>query len=441
MRPLDPRVLHHLRPARTELVGVVVGQAVGGVLVVAQAFALAATVVGVVSDPSGTGWHDAALALLLVTCGRVAVSGLVDVLAARAAGRVGTTLRRTVLRTALDLDATDLARHRTGEVAVLATRGVAAIEPYLTRYLPALVVAGVLPVLTVVAIASQDWIGALIVLVTLPLVPIFAILIGLTTRERADRQWQLLARLSGHFVDVVRGLPTLVAHRRATAQGPRIREVTDRYRRANRDVLRLAFASSAALELVATLSVALVAVVTGLRLAGGDLGLQTALTVLLLAPEAYWPLRRVGAEYHAAAEGTATFEAVHELTTSPRATRGGSVPPTAPAPIRLSGLTVTWPGRSTPAVRGLDASVPARGLTVLTGPSGCGKSTVLATLVGELPSAPGQVDCGRRRPGLARPRALARAGRLPAAATLAARRHGRGQRARRPTGRSGRLRP
>ena len=394
MRPLDPRVLPHLRPARLELAGVVAGQAVGGVLVVAQAFALAATVVGVVSEPSGSGWQAAALALLAVTCGRVLVTGLVDVLAARAAGRVGTTLRHTVLKAALDLDANDLAERRTGEVAALATHGVAAIEPYLTRYLPALVVAGVLPILTVLAIASQDGIAALIVLVTLPLVPVFAILIGLSSRERADRQWQLLARLSGHFVDVVRGLPTLVAHRRATAQGPRIREVTDRYRRANRDVLRLAFASSAALELVATLSVALVAVVTGLRLAGGDLGLQTALTVLLLAPEAYWPLRRVGAEYHAAAEGTATFEAVHHLTTTPRAPHGHLAPPPAPAPIQLSGLTITWPGRSTPAVLGLDAAVPACGLTVLTGPSGCGKSTVLSAVVGELTAARGRITVG-----------------------------------------------
>ncbi len=156
--------------------------------------------------------------------------------------------------------------------------------------------------------------------------PVFAVLIGVTTRERADQQWAALTQLAGHFVDVVRGLPTLVAFRRATAQAPRIRAITDRYRRANQEVLRLAFASSAALELVATISVALVAVLTGLRLNAGGLDLQTALTVLLLAPEAYWPLRRVGAEFHAAAEGTATFEAVHALTTGPTRRHGGVQP-------------------------------------------------------------------------------------------------------------------
>ena len=170
-----------------------------------------------------------------------------------------------------------------------------------------------LPLLTVVVIATQDVISAVIVLATLPLIPVFGALVGLATRDRAEKQWRAMSSLSGHFLDVMRGLPTLVAFRRAEAQTSRIREVTERYRRASLDTLRIAFASSAVLELVATLSVALVAVTVGVRLAGGDLDLRTALVVLLLAPEAYWPLRRVGAEFHAAAEGVATFERVDDL--------------------------------------------------------------------------------------------------------------------------------
>ncbi len=165
-----------------------------------------------------------------------------------------------------------------------------------------------LPVATLVAIFWLDWVSGLIVLCTLPLVPLFAILIGASTRDRARRQWQQLAALAGHFLDVVRGLPTLVAYRRAAAQSATIRAVTDRYRAATADTLKLAFASSGVLELVATLSVALVAVCVGLRLAAGTLDFRVALTVLLLAPEAYWPLRRVGAEFHAAAEGTASLD-------------------------------------------------------------------------------------------------------------------------------------
>ncbi|MDP2775335.1 MAG: thiol reductant ABC exporter subunit CydD, partial [Nocardioides sp.] len=306
--------------------------------------------------------------------------------------RVSAALRSRVLRSALDLGPVALGRHRTGALALLATRGVAAAEPYLTRYLPALVTAAVLPALTVVAIATQDLASALVVVLTLPLVPVFAVLVGMTTRDKAAEQYAALGSLAGHFLDVVRGLPTLVAHRRARAQSRTIAAVTDRYRRASSDTLRLAFASSGVLELVATISVALVAVLVGLRLAGGGLELQVALTVLLLAPEAYWPLRRVGAEFHAAAEGTATLEAVMELVSEPAATPGTAAP--VGGPLDLAGLTLTWPGRRTPAVTGLDAHLPARGLTALVGPSGSGKSTVLAALLGELAPSAGSLTLG-----------------------------------------------
>ncbi|MFC6345655.1 ABC transporter transmembrane domain-containing protein, partial [Nocardioides hankookensis] len=169
----------------------------------------------------------------------------------------------------------------------LATRGATAAEPYLTRYVPALVLAGVLPVVTLVAIATQDPMSALIVLLTLPLIPVFGILVGLATRDRARLQWRALESLSGHFLDVMRGLPTLVAFRRAEAQSATIRSITERYRRRTVHTLQIAFASSAVLELVATLSVALVAGTVGIRLSHGDLDLETALVVLLLAPEAY----------------------------------------------------------------------------------------------------------------------------------------------------------
>ncbi len=432
----DTRVLPHLRPARAALVGVVLGSAVGGLLLVAQAFALASLVTNAVQggDLRGPG-----LGVLAVFALRAVTGWLTDLSAATASGRVGTALRGRLVAAALELGGGGLSRHRTGELTVLLTRGVAAVEPYLTRYLPALVLAVVLPPATLLAMASQDVPAALTAALTLPLVPVFAVLVGLATRDRADRQWRLLSSLSGHFLDLVRGLPTLVAYDRATAQGARIREVTERYRRATVDTLRLAFASSAVLELVATLSVALVAVLVGLRLATGGLDLETALVVLLLAPEAYWPLRRVGAEFHAAAEGTATFEAADALLTEAREAHDARPVTrlrTGGPGVALRDVTVRYPGRTASALAGLSLHLAPRGLTAVTGPSGCGKSTLLAVLAGRLAPEAGEVLVDGTVTGDATQ--LAGPGGLDAAAPLADARHRARQRAAGPPRRRGR---
>ena len=390
MRPTDPRLRRQLAPARAQLVGVLAAGVLGSVLLIGQAWAVAGLVIAALDHGDVGRWA-------LVVAGVFAARGLVgwgtDTLAARAAALVGTSLRRLVLGAVLRRTAAGERPPAAGDVAVLATRGVAAAEPYLTRYLPAFALAGVLPLLTVLAIASQDLLSAVIVLCTLPLVPVFGALVGLATRDRAEEQWRAMASLSSHFLDVVRGLPTLVVHRRAQAQSRTIGAITNRYREASLRTLRLAFASSAVLELVATLSVALVAVVVGVRLASGGLDLHTALVVLLLAPEAYWPLRRVGAEFHAAAEGVATFEAVDALDSG--SAEGPDVPGVEEdAPLVVSGLTVRYPGRRTPALSSLDLTIPARGVTVLTGPSGCGKTTLLSAIAGLVPVTSGAVTKG-----------------------------------------------
>jgi ATP-binding cassette subfamily C protein CydCD len=386
MRPTDPRLLAQLRPARRPLTVVLTGSVGSGLLVVAQAFAISGFLVAAVRGDD-LAWPGTAVALVLG--GRALLGLITDLAAARAAADVGTDLRRRVVDAVLEGPTAPGPAPASGELAALGTRGVAAAEPYLTRYLPALVLAGVLPPLIVVAIATQDLLSAVIVLATLPLVPVFGALVGLATRDRAERQWRAMASLAGHFVDVVKGAPTLVAYRRARAQSATIGAVTDRYRRATLRTLRIAFASSAVLELVATLSVALVAVVVGVRLADGQLDLRTGLVVLLLAPEAYWPLRRVGAEFHAAAEGVATFERIAELTVD--SDDGGYA---AAGPVRLGALSVTYPGRTVPALASVTASIPDRGLTAIVGPSGCGKSTLLATLMGMLPPTSGTISVG-----------------------------------------------
>ncbi len=391
MRPTDPRLLRQLAPARGRLAGVVAGGVGSGLLVLAQAWAVAGLLVAVVRRQELAPWAAFVLAVVAL---RALTGWLTDVLATSAAAEVGHDLRRRLTDALLRRVASAAPARSTGEVSALATRGVAAAEPWFTRYLPALVVAGVLPPLTVAAIATQDLLSAVLVLATLPLVPVFGALVGLATRDRAQQQWRAMASLSGHFVDVMRGLPTLVVHRRARAQSRSIAAITDRYRQATLRTLRIAFLSAAVLELVATLSVALVAVVVGTRLASGALDLHTALVVLLLAPEAYWPLRRVGAEFHASAEGGETFAAVEAFGEEP-GTRGETtrvVP--AGAALMVRDLTVTHPGRQVPALTRLSCRIPARGVTLVAGPSGCGKSTLLATLAGLLPVRAGSVTLG-----------------------------------------------
>lgn len=383
MRPLDPSVLTHLRPARGAVAVVVASGVVGGLATVAQAFALGALVVAAVTPPAG-GWQEAAWWLAGLVLLRTAAAYVGQRASTRAATEVSAALRDRLLEAARHLD-----HVRPSRLAVLATRGVAGVEPYVTRYLPALVPATVLPVATLAAITWLDPLSGLVVALTLPLVPVFAVLVGLTTRDRARLQWRVLEALSGHFLDVVRGLPTLVAHRRAEAQVATIRSVTHRYRRATVDTLKVAFASSSVLELVATLSVALVAVTVGLRLASGTVDFRVALTVLLLAPEAYWPLRRVGAEFHAAAEGTAALADADALLARATDDRPGTVRPAA-ARLTTIALEVGYDAGS-PLTAPLELDLPDRGLVAISGPSGCGKSTLLATLRGELPALAGTV--------------------------------------------------
>lgn len=377
MRPTDPRIRLQLAVARGPLAAVVASSMVASGFVIAQAFALTGVIVAVVRQEQLFG---PVVALGCVVLGKIASAIVGDVAAGRAAALVGASMRAKVASAVLDRRTGDLSQ---GAVTTLATRGVTAAEPYLTRYLPTLVLAAVLPALTVGVIATQDILSAAIVVATLPLVPLFGALVGLATRDRAEAQWRAMTSLAGHFVDVMKGLPTLVAFRRAEAQSGAIRATTYRYRDSTLKTLRIAFASSAVLELVATLSVALVAVVVGVRLAGGSLDLRTALVVLLLAPEAYWPLRRVGAEFHAAAEGVATFEKMAELVPTGASSQRGRVLDGSRTLIG-SDLTFSYPGRSVATLEHFDVVARPQAVTAITGPSGCGKSTLLQLMAGLL---------------------------------------------------------
>ena len=257
------------------------------------------------------------------------------------------------------------------------------------------------PLAVLITVAAADWISAVLIALTLPLIPVFAVLVGWHTKAQTRRQWRLLAELGGHFLDVVEGLPTLKVFGRARRQEEVIAKVTDDYRAATMSTLRVAFLSALVLELSAAVATALVAVEVGLRLLYGHLGYETALLVLLLTPEAFLPLRAVGAQFHASMEGAAAAGRVFEILDTTPATES---PRPAPRPgpairadfrtqeIRLAGVTVVYPDRDRQALDGISLTIAPGDRIVLTGPSGAGKSTLLAVLLRFVAPAAGTIE-------------------------------------------------
>ncbi|WP_328620955.1 thiol reductant ABC exporter subunit CydD [Streptomyces sp. NBC_00354] len=393
MKPIDPRLLRYARSTRLFLAAVVALGLAGAGLVVGQAMLIAEIVVGAFEQGlDGEALRTPLLLLAAVALGRGLLAWLTELAAHRASAAVKSQLRGRLLDRAADLGPGGLSGQQTGSLVALATRGVDALDDYFSRYLPQLGLAVVVPVAVLARIVTEDWVSAAIIVVTLPLIPLFMVLIGMATQSRMDRQWRLLSRLSGHFLDVVAGLPTLKVFGRAKAQAESIRKITDDYRQATVRTLRIAFLSSFALELLATLSVALVAVTIGMRLVHGELDLYTGLVILILAPEAYLPLRQVGAQYHAAAEGLAAAEEIFEVLQTPVAALGGAAPvPAAGLRIEMDGVAVRYEGRGGDSPGPVSLAVGPGECVALTGPSGAGKSSLIQVLLGFVAPTAGRV--------------------------------------------------
>ncbi|MFS8203230.1 thiol reductant ABC exporter subunit CydD (plasmid) [Streptomyces sp. CWNU-52B] len=394
MKPIDPRLLRYARATRFFLMAVVGLGVVGAGLVVAQAMLIAEVVVGAFQHGLSTGELRTPLLLLAaVAAGRALVSWLTELAAHRASAAVKSELRMRLLERAGALGPQWLGGQRTGSLIALATRGVDALDDYFSRYLPQLGLAVVVPVAVLARIVTEDWVSAAIIVGTLPLIPVFMMLIGWATQSQMDRQWQLLSRLSGHFLDVVAGLPTLKVFGRAKAQAESIRRITGEYRQATMRTLRIAFISSFALELLATISVALVAVTIGMRLLHGEMALYDGLVVLILAPEAYLPLRQVGTRYHAAAEGLSAAEEIFTVLETPVQAPGAGAAPSSEE-LRFDAVTVRYPGRSSDAVSDVTFVVRPGETVALVGPSGVGKTTLLNALLGFVRPTSGRVSVG-----------------------------------------------
>ena len=397
MRALDPRLLSRTRSARPLLLTDVILGVGTSVAVVVQATLLARIAAKAFHGTPLRALESDFVWLVLAFVARGAFAWAMEVAGRRAAWNVLSDLRLALVAKRLRTQPTPTDGAEGAEIATVSVQGIEALEGYFARYLPQVVLACVVPFLVIAWVAFVDLEAAVIMLLTLPLVPVFMWLIGSYTADMTRERWQALRQLSSHFLDVVRGLPTLRSFGRGQDQVAIVGEVSERYRRTTMETLRISFLSGSVLELAATIGVALVAVTAGVRLVGGSLGLQAGLTVIILAPELYLPYRRLGAEYHASADGLAVAERMFELLDAPAAVGAGGprlVPSPATAQVRLERVSFSYPTRPVPVLDGFDLELSPGEFVAVVGESGAGKSTVAALLLGLLSPTSGRITVG-----------------------------------------------
>ncbi|MFP3465243.1 thiol reductant ABC exporter subunit CydD [Leifsonia sp. SIMBA_070] len=417
MRPLDPRLLRYASSTRGTL-------AAGGVLAVLQTLSIIAfawlvtglVVRAIAGEPVASLGVTLGL-LIAVIVVRGVLFWAVEAVATRGGARAVGQLRERLVDSIGRLGPGWTARRSSADVTLIAGRGMEALDGYFAKYLPQLIATAVATPLLVVTIGWRDLTSGIVLLVTLPLIPVFMILVGWATQTAQQRQWRALSRLSSGFLDVVAGLSTLKLFGRQHRQEARIRQVSEEYRVHTMRVLRMSFLSGFVLELAASLSVAVIAVTIGLRLLGGSLDLSVGLFVLLLAPEAFLPLRNVGASYHAAAEGIEAaanaFAVIEEAEAQAIAVPGERASHRAvaqPAGLVFDDVTIAYDDRT--VVDGFSATVPPGSLVALRAPSGSGKSTLIAGLLGFVP-VDGRIVAGGREDATGRRDAVAWAGQRP----------------------------
>jgi thiol reductant ABC exporter CydD subunit len=393
----DQRLLQRARPVRRLLAADVILGAGASALVLVQATLLASIVAKAFEGASLREVAPSLGLLALTFTGRAALAWGFEIAGRRAASSVLSELRLALVERRLRDQPASLDGTESGEIAASAVQGVDALEAYFGRYLPQVVLAVLVPIAVLSWVGMIDPASAGLMLLTLPLVPVFMWLIGRYTEDRTREHWRSLRLLSTHFLDVVRGLPTLRAFNRSRAQTAAISEVSERYRRTTMATLRVGFLSGAVLELAATLGVALVAVTVGVRLVDGGLGLQAGLTVLVLAPELYLPFRQLASQFHASADGLAVAERILALLDAPAAApRGGRLiaPTPAEAPVRLENVSFAYPSRPSLVLNDLDLELLPGETVALVGPSGGGKTTVAKLLLRFAEPTAGRLTAG-----------------------------------------------
>lgn len=395
--PLDPRLVRRAQATLPFLAGLCVVGVATALLILAQAWLLSRGVSSVFAAHHLDGVAMWCGLLAAVFCGRACLAWLQESLAHRASASVKSQLRRDILQARLSRP-TD-ATMPSGTLISLMTTGLDALDGYYSKYLPQLVLAVIVPAVLATAIGLNDLTSLVIVVVTIPLIPVFMALIGWRTEAAVAKRFKVATRLANHFADLVAGLPTLQVFGRARAQLEGLRRTEAANRSETMRTLRISFLSSFILELLATLSVALVAVTVGFRVAAGGMDLRTSLFILILAPEVFLPVRQVGVLFHDAADGMAAAEVSFGLIESGRPTAPKSdveIASPREVPVVISGLTHTYEGTDRAAPDGLSLRIEPGSVVALVGHSGGGKTTALSCLLGFIDPDSGSILVGDR---------------------------------------------
>ena len=389
MRPLDPRLLRYARSSRVYLFLTVVIALTSAVFTITQAYLLTKIIVAIFQKHKDfAGIKRSLIALIAVFVARTILSYFTEWLGAIASSRMRNELRLQLLNKALTSGAGTVNEMGSTQLSVLATRGINNLDGYFAKFIPQLFIATIVPVIVGATIATEDLQSGIIVLLTIPLIPIFGIMIGRYTAAATMKRWKSLEILSGYFADLLKGMRTLKVYGRAHLQTEKLKAVGAEYQEETMRVLKISFLSSLALELIATLSVALLAVSIGLRLVSGSLSLSVGLFILIISPEVYWPIRQVAGYFHAAADGIAAFNQIYAILDKKE--NVGSVEIFDMSAISWSSLTVEYPDRTSIHIPA--GQIKSGEFQALIGPSGSGKSTLVKILLGFLTPTTGEVS-------------------------------------------------
>jgi len=390
---LDPRLLRHSHSSRGFLASAALNAVVLTSITIAQAFLLADIIVAAFQQEKSVGELTFKICMVALLFIARAISQFIgEIVSSKMSQKICKELRSGLFGAIFNSNPEIIRQKGAGQISLLATRGIANLEPYFSRFMPQLFISLFVPLVVGITIASRDVLSGLVVLCTIALIPLFGALIGNFTASAMEKKWKTLGLLSTHLFDLLSGLTTLRVFGRADKQEKQIELVGDRYRKETMGVLRISFLSSLVLELIATLSVALLAVQIGIRLIDGHITLFNGLVVLILAPEVYWPLRNIAAYFHAAADGAKAAEEIYEILETPTALVQS---------VKIQSLNniseIKWNPLTVQYSNSSEVNIPAGHLlpgklVVIAGPSGIGKSTLFALLMGFKSPSSGEIE-------------------------------------------------